>query len=151
MPMAFEGRDSSDIFNAVQFLRRLLADLSGRLRPAFAGIGYLFAKENRKVGVTLPRRIPPARLFAFLPEMRRGLSMKRQITITIALLCVGRLYIGPADAQPSTQMVETKELIRWCADGSPVGSAACTAPVLFALQNAFPCKENRWGFSNIEN
>jgi len=118
--------------------------------------------------------------------------MKRQITITIALLCVGRLYIGPADAQPSTQMVETKELISWCADGSPVGSAACTAyimgiadslkpatapscpgsatrdqirdavvnhiltsqpsnigeipaaaPVLFALQNAFPCKENR--------
>jgi hypothetical protein len=46
------------------------------------------------------------------------------------LLCVGRLYIGPADAQPSTQMVETKELISWCADGSPVGSAACTAYIM---------------------
>jgi Ssp1 endopeptidase immunity protein Rap1a len=51
--------------------------------------------------------------------------MKKACILTIAA-CVSTTAL----AEPSIQMVEMRELLRWCADGSPAGAAACTAYIM---------------------
>jgi Rap1a immunity proteins len=58
-----------------------------------------------------------------------GLMAHKATKIAIAAICIGQLQTS-AHAEQSTQMVKTTELISWCADGSPVGSAACTAFIM---------------------
>jgi Rap1a immunity proteins len=46
------------------------------------------------------------------------------------LVMISQPYTGSAQAQPSTQMVEARELIAWSSDGSAEGSAACIAYIM---------------------
>src|SRR5947207_469471 len=76
-----------------------------------------------------------------------GVSKMHRAIAFVAALCVGQL-LGAACAQvASTQMVEARELLGWCADGSPAGSAACTAYIMgiadaVAASNAVSCPGN---------
>lgn len=52
------------------------------------------------------------------------------IKIAAALVCISHLDSNPARSQELAPMVLSKELLNWCADGSPTGSAACTAFIM---------------------
>src|SRR6476620_10441551 len=60
----------------------------------------------------------------------------KTIKIAVALMCISQINPTSADAQPSDQMVQTRELLGWCADGSSAGSAACTAFVMGVSNSA---------------
>jgi hypothetical protein len=56
--------------------------------------------------------------------------MHRWILLAAAT-CIGQLsQTSASHSQPETQMVMGNELLRWCADGSAAGAAACVSYIM---------------------
>jgi hypothetical protein len=73
--------------------------------------------------------------------------MRRSIAL-IGAVCISQLlHTGLSYSQTETQMVMGSELLRWCADGTTAGGAACTAYILgiseaFAHPDAVSCPQS---------
>ena len=72
------------------------------------------------------------------------MQTKRLVSALATCAC---LYTGAAHAQADTQGVAGSELLKWCADGSPAGNAACVAYIMgisdaVAAEVAFSCPGN---------
>jgi hypothetical protein len=56
--------------------------------------------------------------------------MRTALAFVVLVIALSQLNVDAARSQSSTQMVQARELLAWCSDGSATGSAACTAYIM---------------------